>query len=354
MVRTITPFFYTLLLTFAFTIFNTTNVVAQDAHFSQFHAAPLQINPAMAGVYEGQYRVGINYRDQWGSVFGPVSYQTYAVNFDFRFYALKEDYMAIGLSLVGDKAGEARYSMTQGHFTFSFMKKVMGGRGYRSDQYLIGGAQLGFGQQGINWNSLRFSRQFDGQAFNPTLPSGELVGDQSEMYADLNAGLMWYGLFGEGASAYGGVSFHHLNSPDISFYGDVAENLYLKYTVHGGGEIPLSREIAILPSALVQRQGPSTMVVAGSAVRFTNRDWDDIALRVGAYGRVSGRTGGGTTTDAIITTAALEYDTWVLGISYDTNVSSLDAVSGGRGAFEMSLYYTHPAPRRGGLYCPTF
>ena len=33
---------------------------AQDARFSQFYATPLQLNPAMIGVYEGQFRVGVN------------------------------------------------------------------------------------------------------------------------------------------------------------------------------------------------------------------------------------------------------------------------------------------------------
>jgi len=38
---------------------------AQDPHFSQFYAAPLYLNPALAGTSAGNYRVGVNYRDQW-------------------------------------------------------------------------------------------------------------------------------------------------------------------------------------------------------------------------------------------------------------------------------------------------
>jgi len=78
-----------------FCAFSITEVEAQDPHFSQFNAAPLQLNPAMAGVYEGQFRVGINYRDQWGSVLGPVPYQTSNVSFDFRVYAFKDDYFGL-------------------------------------------------------------------------------------------------------------------------------------------------------------------------------------------------------------------------------------------------------------------
>lgn len=328
---------------------------AQDPHFSQFNMAPLQLNPAMAGVYEGQFRLGINYREQWGSILGPVAFQTYAVNFDFRIHTLREDYVALGLSILGDKAGEARYAMTQGHFTVGYMKKVFGGRGARFDQYLIGAAQLGFGQQNINWNSLRFSRQFDGQAFDPTLPNGETRGDRSDMYADLNAGIMWYGLFGDNKSIYGGISFHHLNAPNISFYGNQTESLYMRYTIHGGGEIPLSRELTVLPVAMIMTQGPAFQGVMGGAnFRFTTREWDDVALRTGLIGRMAGAVENSFLTDAIIGMIAVEVKNWTFMTSYDINVSFLGEATGGRGAFEIALKYTNPEPRRRGLFCPQF
>jgi type IX secretion system PorP/SprF family membrane protein len=333
--------------------FQVSTVKAQDPHFSQFNAAPLQINPAMAGIYEGQFRVGFNHRDQWGSVLGPVPFKTTAVNFDFRVYAFKQDYFSIGLSLLSDQAGEARYGMTQGHFTTSFMKKIFGGRGARFDQYLVAGAQFGFGQQGINWNTLQFARQFDGQAFDPNLPNGEFTADQSQMYGDLNAGLMWYGLFGKNRSAYGGVAFHHVNRPNISFYGTSSDAIYLKYTLHGGGEVPINRGLTFMPSAMIQRQGPSFQTVAGGTLRFSTREWDEFAMRVGSHVRVAGSETGAVS-DAIILSTGIEWHDWMIGFSFDTNVSSLSAVSGGRGAFELALTYINPPARRKGLFCPRF
>jgi type IX secretion system PorP/SprF family membrane protein len=345
---------HTWLVLALFCAFGITEVKAQDPHFSQFNAAPLQLNPAMAGVYEGQFRVGINYRDQWGSVLGPVPFQTSAVSFDFRIHAFKDDYFAIGLSFLNDQAGEARYSMTQGNFALSYMKKIFGGRGSRYDQYLIAAGQYGFGQQGINWNTLQFSRQFDGQDFNPSLPTGELTTDQTSMYGDLNAGVMWYGLFGKQRSAYAGIAFHHLNAPNISFNGIEQDPLYRRYTFHGGGEYPINRGLTILPSANLQSQGPSFQTVAGAALRFSTRERDEFAIRFGGYGRIAGRFDGGVLTDAAIIYTALEWHDWILGLNFDTNVSSLSAISGGRGAFELSLTYTSPPARRQGMFCPVF
>jgi hypothetical protein len=42
-----------------------TEVCAQDLHFSQFFETPLLCNPALAGIFTGDYRIQGVYRDQW-------------------------------------------------------------------------------------------------------------------------------------------------------------------------------------------------------------------------------------------------------------------------------------------------
>src|SRR3712207_66136 len=42
---------------------------AQDLHFSQFFNSPLTTNPANTGfIPDGDYRLGMNYRNQWSSL----------------------------------------------------------------------------------------------------------------------------------------------------------------------------------------------------------------------------------------------------------------------------------------------
>src|SRR5574339_1191074 len=49
---------------------------AQDLHFSQFMNSPLTTNPANTGfIPGGDYRVGINYRNQWSSIMS-IPYKT--------------------------------------------------------------------------------------------------------------------------------------------------------------------------------------------------------------------------------------------------------------------------------------
>jgi len=40
---------------------------AQDPHFSQYYFTPLEVNPALTGIFEGKYRASMSYRDQWSS-----------------------------------------------------------------------------------------------------------------------------------------------------------------------------------------------------------------------------------------------------------------------------------------------
>jgi hypothetical protein len=45
---------------------------AQDLHFSQYFNAPILVNPANTGFNpDNDYRIGANYRNQWGAVGTP-------------------------------------------------------------------------------------------------------------------------------------------------------------------------------------------------------------------------------------------------------------------------------------------
>ena len=326
---------------------------AQDPHFSQVNASPLQLNPAMAGVFEGQWRVAVNYREQWRAIFSDASFKTYGASYDMRFYARKNDFFTFGLSVLSDQAGASHFTQTQGHATLSYMKQIAGGRGRRDRQYLSAGASLGIGQTGINWNTLRWSTQFDGEGYDGNLASGENLDINNNTYADINAGLMWYALMGNNRSAYLGAAMNHINTPNISLFEGERDPYHRRYTIHGGGEVPINRDVTLLPGFRLLRQGPSLEADLGVSFRFTNRDFGDVALRAGVWGRmVNGLNK--IDSDAVTIVAALEWERWQLGLSYDVTISPLRVLNDARGAFEMSLIYIQPQPRRGGIYCPIF
>ncbi len=353
---------YVLIFAAIFGIF-TQEANGQDPHLAQFYMAPLQLNPAMTGIFEGRWRVNANYRDQWSSILKNVPFRTIAAGFDARYRIAGNDFMAFGLSALRDEVGNGNFLTNRGHLSLSYIKQMAGG-GYRStSQYLIAGAQFGVGQHSVDWNQFWFSTQFDGSALAPNTNinsnepgiSGESA--NTDLYLDFNAGLMWYAVFDKDASIWAGIAANHLNSPDISFFDGATENLYVRWVGHLGGEIPFSSQLSMLPAIAVMSQGPHFSTRVGANFRYTNHDWNEVAIRAGAWPHLVRKvtdTGSGLSMDAITVALILELNRVNFGLSYDITTSTLRAANNSRGAFELSAIYIHPAQTRIKTVCPKF
>ena len=329
---------------------------AQDPRFSQYYASPWNLNPAMTGLFHGRWRVTANYRDQWSSFLAPVPFRTYAAAFDARFAVGRDDYAAFGIGAMHDEAGTAKFQQNKIQLGGAFLKQLTGGRN-RAEHYLSAGAQLGFGQNSIDWGRLWFSRQFDATNETPDtgLPSGEPNANaNTNAYLDFNAGLLWYMLFGDNGFFYAGGALHHINEPAISLVEDDNETLYSRWSGHAGGQFPLSDNFGLLPGALVMKQGPAFETDLGINIRYSNNDLNELALRAGVWGRLGNQLDEGLQMDAITVVGMLELNRWMLGLSYDITVSGLTDANNSRGAFEVSLTYFHPGERRARIVCPKF
>jgi len=329
---------------------------AQDPRFSQYYASPWNLNPALTGVFNGRWRVTGNYRDQWNSFLTPVPFRTYSAAFDMRFNVGNDDYASFGIGAMHDEAGTSRYSQNKVQLGGAFLKKLSGGRN-RADHYLSAGAQLGMGQNSIDWSRLWFSRQFDSTAEQPDFgaASGEPNANSSTgVYADFNAGLLWYTVFENDGFFYLGGAMHHLNAPVISLIEDKKETLYSRWTGHIGGQFPLNDNLAILPAALVMQQGPAFETDLGINFRYSNNDLNELALRAGVWSRLGNKLDRGLQSDAVTIVGMVEYNRWIVGLSYDITVSKLTQANNSRGAFELSVTYIHPEYRRSRVVCPTF
>lgn len=346
----------TCILFIFFAVFSSDKVQAQDPHLSLWQYAPLYTNPALGSVYDGQFRASINYRNQWFAFLGNDAFKTLHASFDIRLPVFTNDYISLGINVLSDKAGQSQYGQNLGNLTASYMKLLT--NDYRTGRahYLVAGGQLGLGQRGINWDNLQFSTQFNGDVFDPTLSNGETFNENSLSYMDINAGLMWYGVFDDRFSAWVGASGYHLNSPSVHFYDETSEPLHTKISFQAGGEIPLGQDLSILPSILFMQQGPSVEIAIGASLRYAQtRYWDDIALRAGFMQRTVGKYDGGLASDALAVSVGLEYQQLMMMINYDLNSSSLTRATNNRGAFELTLIYTHPSNERGAkVKCPRF
>lgn len=324
-------------------------VFSQDIHFSQFYQAPLLMNPALTGAFNGDQRATLNHKDQWRSVGSP--YQTSLFSFDMAFMKKKwkSAYLGTGLMVFRDKAGDTQLGTTQINFSAS-------GIVYISDnQKISAGLQGGFAQKSINTAKMEWASQFDGTGFASNLASGETSAFEPYSFSDFSAGISWsYGaeesqLFANNEfKANAGASLFHVNRPEQKFNAyQEADRLYSKIVAHAGIHIGIGNtNFAVQPSLFYMKQGAHREINAGSFIRYKLREESkytgilkETAISLGGYLRAR---------DAIIPSLLFEYGHFALGITYDVNISSLKEVSNKRGGMELSLQFVNPNPFRAG------
>jgi len=352
-------YFTNYLIAFFFLILCTV-LQSQDAHFSQFYNVAHQINPALIGVYNGSFRASVTYRDQWATVLGGSPFRTASTSFDIRKPILKGDYIGFGATVLRDEVHSSNFRQDRAHLGFSYMKKLRAGKRRAGGQYLIAGGQIGAGQNGFQQSELWFSEQYDGRTerVDRLLPSGEKFSDfQNPTFLDANAGLLWYNVFDENQSLYFGGAIHHLTAPNVSLQGDGTVPLERKFVAQIGGEFPIfgNNGATLLPSVIAQQQGASTNVLFGSNFRYTQREWREVALRIGGWAHVTNKLESGFLMNAFVLATTLEMDKLNISLSYDLNTSSLSLATNARGAFELSILYTQPFKgRKWRVDCPKF
>lgn len=333
---------------------------AQDMHFSQFYANPLDLNPAMTGVMDCNIRFNLNYRNQWSSVLRSNAFNTFSASYDQKFPVFRSDNFGFGASVWGDKAGSLDFSTIRGMLNFGYSKKLGGGRNY--GHYLTAGVSVGIQQKNIDLLKAQFGSQY-----NPSLgghdPSRNhmenFIESGSILYPDVNAGLMWYSILDQNNSVYIGASFNHLTRPNERFLAgnqDIVA-LYTKYTFHAGAELARSySKVSLLPGMVTMFQGPAFQLNGGTSLRFIldNSRWSYQAFQIGAWMRISNHFSNAITTDAFILSTRVDYNQFSFGFSYDFNISALRTASNGNGGFEVSLQYLICGPEKRGVYCPKF
>jgi type IX secretion system PorP/SprF family membrane protein len=321
------------------------NSQAQDVHFSQFNMAPLQQNPAMAGALYDLQAI-VLYREQWRSVIEPFT--TISASLDMRLHKkrVKTGFWAAGLNFFSDRAGSARLGSTQGSISIAYQLKL-------NKYHLLGvGMQGSFAQWGFSPDGLQWGKQYQGGAFNPTLPTGELFQNQRVNYFDAGTGINWTYNNTAGARMVtdnhdlrfsAGFAIFHPIRPDYSVIEGNADKLYVKTVLYGNGLISIANtDLAFVPGFFVYNQGPSRQIFAGSLLRYKFKQESKYtgfergaAVSAGMYLRAQ---------DGFAACMLLELAKIAVGVSYDFNTSAFRNATGTRGAFELSLRFINPNP----------
>jgi type IX secretion system PorP/SprF family membrane protein len=342
-------------------------ISAQDPHLSQYYMAPLYLNPALTGAFDGNYRLNGLFRGQWGSVLQNEAvpmYRTYTFSADFRTDRgfAKGDAFGFGASFLGDQAGEAKFGYNVGGISVAYHKSLNG----RHTNYLALGFSSQIYDQTFDNSNLQWGSQWDFTtgSYNPNINPNEAIVDNKKLYWDINAGLLWYMKIGRKTDIYLGASAYHLNQPGVSLYGSSAVKLNIKYVGTGGITFPMGGRFYFQPKFIVMDQGQSieTMFTGEVKILFDQREPDNGNFRFGAMLRMVGGDPNAPWTDnrldpeSVVLTTGVEWNHINLGVAYDINVSSLLSATQSRGAFEVGLSYVgrwkRSTPQT--IYCPKF
>ncbi|MFT6708380.1 MAG: type IX secretion system PorP/SprF family membrane protein, partial [Flavobacteriales bacterium] len=100
-------------LLFTLTLLLAGQLSAQDVHWSLFNFAPLNLNPAQTGDFEGTFRIGGIYRDQARAVSDNSAYSTPNIHVDAPLFMVgKRNWVGLGANVYSDKTGTGSLTTT--------------------------------------------------------------------------------------------------------------------------------------------------------------------------------------------------------------------------------------------------
>lgn len=295
------------ILTFAFLL----EVKAQDPEFTQFYAAPIYTNPAMAGTAfcgrNAAGRMSLNYRNQWPNL--PGTFRTFNASYDQHVDKIGG---GIGLMATYDRAGAGALTTTSFSGVYSYVLPV------NKKFFLRAGLQASVVQKAIDHSKLKFGDQID-----PTRgfvnPTQEPTANSTVVFPNFAAGVLAYS-----EKFYVGVAVHNITKPVQSFYSNNDGIVPRRITAHGGVVIPLDNkrftQATFSPNVLFMMQQNFTQLNFGF---YVNKG----PIVTGLWYRQTLGTFGNS--DALMVLLGFRKDRFKFGYSYDITVSSARAAAPG-------------------------
>ncbi len=322
---------------------------AQSMHFSQYYNAPLLLNPANTALLpDNDFRVGLNYRNQWAAL--PVPYNTFSAYGDFKIGGNKDNenhnnWLGAGIAFFSDKAGDGNLALSQIQGSLAYHLQLN-----KSLMLSVGlsGATV---QRSVNYDNLIFDNQWDGVSFNAHMATGEKVGILKTNYYTLGAGVNLACFPNENVYIKLGGSVLNVNQPAESFYGSTKNTIAYRPIANLDMVFRTGPVLIVNPSAYFTIQNGASELVVGSLFRtaLSGNSKTTSQLILGLFARLD---------DAIIGVVGYQIGDVQLMANYDFTTSSLSPYNASYGALEFSLVYTrgyHPGDGVKKIYnCPRF
>jgi type IX secretion system PorP/SprF family membrane protein len=326
-----------------------TGLKAQDLHFSQFMNSPLLTNPANTGFMpDGDYRLGANYRNQWGSVTA-FPYKTMSAWGDVQTMQNREStgWLGLGGVILRDVAGTSALTSTKVYGSVAYHQMI------NSGSLLSLGFNVGWANKRINTANLTFPSQWNGRFFDVhNVGTAPKLDNNQINYLDMQVGMNYAYFPNERAYFNAGFSAMHVNRPRESFFSatsGIDSRVPVRYTGFLNGSFKVSEVLIVNPNIYTSIQARAYEVVGGLNAHYNLSGDGEKILIAGAYYRYR---------DAVIPMVGLGLGDLTFTFTYDVTTSSLSNFNNGRGGFEFSLVKNGVVDRYRGdrrqSMCPSF
>lgn len=300
---------------------------AQDLHYSQFYNSPLNVNPALTGVFNGDHRFIGSLRDQWRFV--PVPWFTFSGAYDQKLHigVTEKSFWSAGANFNYDSQGDSRINLATLNVTGSYNRIL------NPSNVITGGLLLGYSTRGFSETDLTWDKQWNGDTFDATDPSGEAFDATRVSFLETAAGVNYRWQKSNRTKVDVGLGVFHLIEPSVSYYDGDTEKLPRRYNVMGLGNIQLLDAIDLQMHGLYQKQEEYSELVIGALGKFylNQKRGKETQIHLGFGYRTSG---------SLIPTFAIDYRGVYVSFSYDADVTNFnDLAESSRGGPEFHVRY---------------
>lgn len=303
-------------------------IYGQDIHHSQFYTSPLNLNPGLTGIFNGDQRLALNYRRQW-FVEDIVRYMTLTGSYDIRIYPKKwktKGRWNAGLLFNYDQAGDSKLGLANLGLSISYTYPIT------NNNLISLGILGGFSQRQFKTEELQWDAQWIDN-FDPNRPTGENLSNTSNQYFDFGTGINYRWQKSSRTKVDLGAAAYHLTRPEQKFFDQsLSIKLPIRFNINMQPAIKLASSFDLLLHGQYQLQQAYRELVLGGYGKFylNQKRGKELNLLVGLASRLD---------DAIVPKIAVEYKTWYAGFSYDITTSGFKNVVNNRGGPEFSLMY---------------
>ena len=318
---------------------------AQDLHFSQFFNAPLLTNPANTGfIPDADYRLGVNYRNQWSSIL-TSPYKTMSAWGDAQLFRNKFEnaWMGIGAAILSDVAGSGGLKSNKFYGSVAY-HQMLG-----NSSLLSAGFNLGYVSKRIDPTAFKFPDQFNGKFFDATIAPGVTFTNLNIDYFDLQVGLNYAYFPQENIYINAGYSIHHVNTPKETFFGDNTDagKIPMRHIGFVNALLKVHPRVIINPNIYFTTQTNAIELTVGMNANYNLTEFGESQLIVGLYHRYK---------DAIIPVIGFETKKTAFTFSYDGTISNLSTFNNFRGGIELSIVKKgfYPGREDRQTMCPKF